>query len=89
MKFITASEQLLNRTLQDKISYISNENDESQAKFLPGAMYNYENVLADNVILSETETIFILNLESNIISQEDHDEYAKNKEKNRIYMTVS
>lgn len=45
--------------------------------------------LPDDVMLSETETIFILDLESNTISQEDHDEYERIKEKNKIYAEVS
>lgn len=40
-------------------------------------------------MLSETETIFILDLESNMISQEDHDEYERIKEKNKTYIEVS
>lgn len=89
MKFIMESEQLLNRTLNDKISYMSNENHESQAKFLPGRMYNFESVLPDYVVLNETETIFILNLESNVVSQEDYNEYNETNEKNQIYLKVS
>ena len=45
--------------------------------------------LPDDVMLSETETIFILDLESNTISKEDHDEYERIKEKNKIYAEVS
>jgi hypothetical protein len=44
--------------------------------------------LTDNVLLSETETIFILDLDSNVISQEDNDEYNRINEKNKIYMEV-
>ncbi len=44
--------------------------------------------LTDNIILSETETIFILDLDSNVISQEDTDEYNRVDEKNKIYIEV-
>jgi hypothetical protein len=44
--------------------------------------------LTDNVLLSETETIFILDLDSNVISQEDNNEYNRINEKNKIYMEV-
>jgi hypothetical protein len=44
--------------------------------------------LPDNVLLSETETIFILDLSSNVVSQEDNDEYNKTNQKNKIYMEV-
>jgi hypothetical protein len=39
-------------------------------------------------LLSETETIFILDLDSNVISQEDNNEYNRINEKNKIYMEV-
>jgi hypothetical protein len=45
-------------------------------------------LLTDNVILNETDTVFILDLESNIVSQEDHDEYDRIKKNNKIYMEV-
>ena len=45
--------------------------------------------LTDDVMLSETETIFILDLEGNAVSQEDEQEYEKIKEKNKIYIEVS
>jgi hypothetical protein len=42
----------------------------------------------DNVLLSETETMFILNLDSHVVSQEDNDQYNQINEKNKIYMEV-
>lgn len=42
----------------------------------------------DDIVLTETETMFILNLTSDIISQEDNDEYNKINERNKIYMEV-
>jgi hypothetical protein len=45
-------------------------------------------LLTDNVILNETDTVFILDLESNVVSQEDHDEYDRIKKHNKIYMEV-
>lgn len=42
----------------------------------------------NDVLLTETETLFILSLNSNIISQENHAEYSSTYEKNQIYMEV-
>ena len=44
--------------------------------------------LTDNVMLSETETMFVLDLRSNIVSQDDHDEYDKIHDKNKVYIEV-
>lgn len=47
------------------------------------------NSLPDDVMLNETETIFILNLEGNTVSQEDEHDYETIKERNKIYIEVS
>lgn len=46
------------------------------------------NLLTDSVILNETDTIFILDLESHVVSQEDHDTYDRINKNNKIYMEV-
>ena len=43
---------------------------------------------ADAVGLTETDTIFILDLISDVVSQEDHDEYVAVRQKNQIYIEV-
>ncbi len=104
---ILESEQLLNKTLSDRASRANSENQESQAKFLPGRSIRIPfiryitvkmeivglglqsiDLSTDNVILNETDTMFILDLESNVVSQEDHDEYDRIKENNKIYIEV-
>ncbi len=48
----------------------------------------WTDLLTDNVVLSETETMFILDLNSTVVSQEDYEEYNRIDEKNKIYMEV-
>ena len=43
---------------------------------------------ADAVGLTETDTFFILDLIGDVVSQEDHDEYAAVRQKNQAYIEV-
>ena len=89
---ILESEQLLNKTLSDRASRANSENQESQAKFLPGRSMRLGlesiDLLTGNVALNETDTMFILDLESHVVSQADHVEYDRIKENNKIYTKV-
>ncbi|CAF0938689.1 unnamed protein product [Rotaria sordida] len=87
-RIILESEYLLSQTHNDRISRTDNEHEECQAKFLPGLGLQWIDSLTDNVLLNETETIFILDLTSYIVWQEDNDEYNKINEKNKIYMDL-
>ncbi|CAF4292487.1 unnamed protein product [Rotaria sp. Silwood2] len=87
-RIILESEYLLNQTQNDRTSHTDNENEEYQAKFLPGLGLQWVDSLRDNVLLSETETIFILDLTSHIVWQEDSDGYNQINEKNKIYMDL-
>ena len=46
------------------------------------------NLLTNNVLLIETETIVILDLVSHIVRSEDKDEYNSINEKNEVYLNV-
>ncbi|CAF3432160.1 unnamed protein product [Rotaria sp. Silwood1] len=88
-RIILESEYLLSQTHNNRKSRTDNENEEYQANFLPGFGLQWIDSLTDNILLSETETIFILDLTSHIVWQEDNDEYNKlceNRQGNDLYI---
>ncbi|CAF0742012.1 unnamed protein product [Adineta steineri] len=88
-RIILESEHLFNKTQNERTSHHNNENQEFQATFLPGfGLQCINDVLADTIVLSETETMFILNLNSIVVTQNDHEEYNRIDERNKIYMNL-
>lgn len=45
--------------------------------------------VADSIVLTETETIFILDLIGEVVSQDEPEEYQRVEEKNQRYLRVS
>ncbi|CAF4199724.1 unnamed protein product, partial [Adineta steineri] len=80
-RIILESEHLFNKTQNERTSHNNNENQEFQATFLPGFdLQSINDVLTDTIVLSETETIFILNLNSIL---------CKNQRGNDLYIERS
>ncbi|CAF3188834.1 unnamed protein product [Rotaria socialis] len=86
-RIILESEHLLDQTENDRISHES-MNQAYQTTFLPGLGLECIDPLKDDVVLSESETKFILDLTSHIVCQEDHDKYNEINEKNKTYMNL-
>lgn len=45
--------------------------------------------VADSIVLTETETIFVLDLVGEVVSQDEPEEYQSAEEKNQRYLRVS
>ncbi|CAF2126479.1 unnamed protein product [Rotaria magnacalcarata] len=87
-RIILESEHLLDQTENDRISHNESINQAYQTTFLPGLGLDCIDSLKDDVVLSESETTFILDLTSHIVYQEDHDKYNEINEKNKIYVNL-
>ncbi|UJR28757.1 hypothetical protein I4U23_009983 [Adineta vaga] len=87
-KIIMESEYLFSKTHNDRTPRTDSSNQIVPATFLPGLDLQSTESLMDFIELNETGTMFILNLNSSVVTHNDHDEYNTIKEKNEIYLEL-
>ena len=102
-KIIAEGEHWLAQSQHDLSSQSSSVRGAVPAKFLPGMNYRKRHSIGNShlglqwqevdsssqaIFLSETETIFIVDMTSHVVSPEDTEEYHVTEQKNRIYLQV-
>ncbi|CAF0934897.1 unnamed protein product [Adineta ricciae] len=88
-RILLESEHLLTKTYSNRTSCIGVDNQITQATFQFGIDLQRTDSTTDCIVLNETETIFILNLTSSVITPSDNEtEYRRTNEKNQAYLEL-
>lgn len=102
-KIITEGEHWLAQSQHDLSSHSSSRRETVPARFLPGMNYRTRNSMSNDhlgmerkeadtfsptIFLSETETIFIVDMISDVVSPDDENDHQNTDQRNHIYTQV-